>query len=112
MLSRGMRNVYIKVMSGVMGLLLVAASAWAEPVVVEMKDGAFVPAVVEIKPGAAVKWVNRDGFRQGIVGEEGARFRSVSLRQGDAFVKRFRKPGEFTYRATENRAMQGVVIVR
>jgi plastocyanin len=83
-----------------------------EPGRVAIRDFTFTPARVAVGPGQTVEWINQDDVPHSVVHAGHPHlFRSGVLFQGERFVFRFDRPGEYAYFCGVYRHMRGVVRV-
>jgi plastocyanin len=97
-----------------------AASAVAPPTpdagaVVEIRDYRFLPASVTVKVGAPVRWLNAEKRSSHTVRFEAtadaAAIESDRLFPGEAWERRFTRPGRYPYRCGPHPEMLGEVVV-
>jgi plastocyanin len=93
--------------------LAVAASSFAEDVVVRVGHGRLDPAEVTVAVGTAVTFLNEDEMPGGhtIVAADGS-FASPGLAKGETWSHTFEKPGVYSYSIKEHPAAKGQVIVK
>jgi plastocyanin len=92
----------------------VAASpaARAETVVVDIRDYKFIPQVLTVKAGTTVRWTNsekRTTHSVQFLGPDG--LESERLFPGDAWERRFDKPGSYPYTCGPHPEMKGGIEV-
>src|SRR4051794_14586825 len=98
----------------VLGLLLTAlpASAVAQTTadsVVMMGDNFFDPADLSVTAGTTVTWINQGNSSQGHTATSlDGLFDSGTLRNGESFSFTFDEPGDYAYKCTNHRDMEGV----
>ena len=88
-----------------------AAAAPARVQAVQIRNFAFVPAVVTVAPGTTVTWTNSDDDPHTIVATNKA-FRSSALDGGDTFSFTFNTPGAFQYFCSLHPHMVGKIVVK
>lgn len=87
------------------------AAALAEAAaVVEIRMIAWAPSEVRIRAGESVAWVNHDPLPHTVTADDGS-WASGEFAQGRVFVRRFNRPGRYTYHCIPHPQMRGVVIV-
>jgi plastocyanin len=87
------------------------AAAAARVQVVQIRNFAFVPAVVTVAPGTTVTWTNADDDPHTVV-TTGKAFRSSALDTGDKFSFTFNSPGAFQYFCSLHPHMVGKIVVK
>ena len=87
-----------------------AAQEPAQPVVVEIRDFAFVPASISVRPGTIVTFRNLDDEPHSVVADTGA-FRSGALDTHESFSYTFSRAGTFSFACSLHPHMTGVVRV-
>ncbi|HBO83937.1 MAG: hypothetical protein A2073_03750 [Deltaproteobacteria bacterium GWC2_42_11] len=105
-----------------LNILLLAAAcislsspAFADEVVVKMKDWLFKPAAITIKAGDTVVWVHEDeDDPHNVIFEDASIKGSETIKYGKQFKVVFDKAGEYKYycRFHRDNGMRGVVIVK
>jgi plastocyanin len=103
-------------------LLVTGVLAWAEPaapreprgateiVRVRIVDFRFRPVTVTIERGTVVKWKNRGDVSHTSTSDTGL-WDSGTLSPGEAFRRRFRRAGTFTYHCEIHPSMEATVVV-
>jgi plastocyanin len=86
------------------------ATPVAAPVVVHIKDFAFVPASVTVAPGVAVKFVNDDQVAHSVTAGDKS-FDSGDFDAGKSWTHVFDKPGTYAYFCDVHTFMKGTVEV-
>jgi plastocyanin len=71
---------------------------------------AFKPTTIRVKVGTTVRWTNRDDAPHTVTAAAGA-FTSKQLGKGDAYARRFGRPGTFAYLCALHPNMKGRVVV-
>ena len=94
-------------------ILLPAYPALAGPAAqaVQIRNFAFVPAVVTVKAGTTVTWTNADEDPHTVTAT-GKAFHSVALDTGGKYSFTFTRPGEFAYFCSLHPHMMGKIVVR
>ena len=93
-------------------LFLAAVALGAAAAEVRIRDYKFVPETVTIKAGGTVKWVNDEKrASHSILFTSGGIPESERLFAGDAWERRFDKPGTYPYTCGPHPEMKGTVIV-
>ena len=87
-----------------------APAASATPVVVNIKDFAFVPAVVSIPVGGSVTFTNLDQASHTATEAKGS-FDSGNLDTGKSFTETFKKAGVYNIICSYHPSMHGIVAV-
>ena len=82
----------------------------ATPVLVTIKDFAFVPAVVSIPVGGSVTFKNLDQAAHTATDAKGS-FDSGNLDTGKSFTETFKKAGVYNIVCTYHPSMHGIVAV-
>ncbi|MCZ7357692.1 MAG: cupredoxin domain-containing protein [Candidatus Methanoperedens sp.] len=82
----------------------------AQPVAVEIKSFAFVPATVTIAIGTTVVWTQEDSGVSHTV--TGTGFDSGPLSQGETFNHTFDQAGTFNYGCSIHPTMTGTIIAK
>lgn len=77
---------------------------------VEIRMIALTPGEVRIRAGESVAWINRDPLVHTVTADDGS-WDSGEIGQGKVFVRRFDRPGRYTYHCIPHPQMTGVVIV-
>lgn len=96
----------------VVGLILAGwGSAFAQQVVVDIRDFAFEPHEVKVSNGTTVRWVNRDPAPHSIAMEGGRPGNSGQLDPGREHAVTFSEAGRFTYRCGVHPTMLGIIVV-
>ncbi|MBB3859485.1 plastocyanin [Novosphingobium hassiacum] len=85
--------------------------AAAEAQVVQIRNFAFVPAIVTVRPGTTVTWTNADEDPHSVVANAKA-FRSSALDTGDSYSFTFTKVGDYGYFCSLHPHMTGRIIVK
>jgi len=88
-----------------------AAAAPARAQAVQIRNFAFVPAILVVAPGTTVTWTNADEDPHSVVATNKA-FRSSALDGGDKFSFTFTTPGAFQYFCSLHPHMVGKIIVK
>jgi plastocyanin len=88
-----------------------AAAAPARVQAVQIRNFAFVPAVVTVAPGTIVTWTNMDEDPHTVTAA-GKGFRSPALDAGDKFSFTFTTPGAFQYFCSLHPHMVGKIVVK
>ena len=70
----------------------------------------FAPATLRVPTGTTVRWTNSDAAPHTATSTNGA-FSSPQLRKGQAYTRRFARPGRYPYVCALHPAMRGTVIV-
>ena len=78
---------------------------------VDMASVKFAGETVTISAGQAVRWTNRDPLEHTVT-FDGAEPGSPPIPPNGSYVRRFDKPGTYTYHCTPHPFMKGTVIVR
>lgn len=78
---------------------------------VRIRDYKFVPERVVVKAGASVKWINDEKRASHSVVFPAEKIESERLLNGDAWQRRFEKPGLYPYVCEPHPEMKGVVEV-
>ena len=92
--------------------LLIAGSAFAETVSIEVRDFSFIPAEITVKAGDTVEWINREKRQYHSVWfEESGEPESDYFFPGEKTTRQFNEAGRFPYRCGPHPAMTGVVNV-
>lgn len=98
------------------GLLLTTACRPASPrrarYVVEIRQMAFVPAVLTVGPGDTVVWINRDLFPHTATATGGSPWDTGPIAAGDSSQVVVPRGGGSPYACALHSTMQGQVIVR
>lgn len=79
---------------------------------VRMTSVKFLGESVTIAAGQAVRWTNADPIEHTVTFDGGAEAGSPVIPPNGSYVRRFDKPGTYTYHCTPHPFMKGVVIVR
>jgi len=82
----------------------------AKPVVVHIKNFAYVPATVKIPAGGSVRFVNDDDMPHTVTADDKS-YDSGDLQKGASWTHRFLKVGSSTYTCTYHAFMRGGVEV-
>ena len=77
----------------------------------QIKNFAFVPAVLTVAPGTTVTWTNTDEEPHTVTSTNGS-FRSSALDTDDKFSFTFTRPGDYAYFCRLHPHMTGRVVVR
>ncbi len=99
------------------GRLVVALAPWllaaaAQTVDVSIQDYKYVPAVLTVKAGTTVRWVNNEKrTTHSILFTGPGGFESERIFPGEAWQRRFERPGSFPYSCGPHPEMKGEVIV-
>ena len=75
---------------------LIASSAYADTVTVNIKTFMFMPMTVTVPAGSTITWVNQDEIPHSVI-EKGKSFRSPALDTNDHFSRVFDTPGTYEY---------------
>jgi plastocyanin len=78
--------------------------------VIEIRMIAWAPTEVRIRAGESVAWINHDPLPHTVTADDGS-WRSGEFGQGGVYVRRFDRPGRYTYHCIPHPQMTGVVIV-
>ena len=98
--------------AGVLTIALVAGdAAGASSVAVDIKDFAFVPAVITVRAGTTVTWTNDDEEPHTVTSAQGA-FASSGLAYHEEFAQTFGTPGRYEYVCALHPHMKATVVVR
>jgi plastocyanin len=95
----------------VAAFMLLAGSARAEEMTIEIENFTFTPAELTIKPGTKVTWKNADDIPHSVV-EDATKFRSKALDTGETFSMVFTEAGEIGYFCGLHPHMKGKIIVK
>lgn len=87
------------------------AAATARMQVVQIRNFAFVPAIVTVQPGTTVTWTNADEDPHSVVANDKG-FRSRALDTGDSYSFTFTKAGDYGYFCSLHPHMTGKIIVK
>jgi plastocyanin len=82
----------------------------AAPVVVQMKDFKYDPALVTIVTGTAVRFVNDDQVAHSVTASDKS-FDSGDFDAGKSWTHVFDKPGTYAYYCDVHAFMKGTVVV-
>ena len=88
-----------------------APRAVAVAVNAQIKNFAFVPAVLTVAPGTTVTWTNTDEEPHTVTSNNGS-FRSSALDTDDKFSFTFTRPGDYAYFCRLHPHMTGRVVVK
>lgn len=88
-----------------------ASSAKAKVLTVQIKDFAFVPALINIKPGTTVTWINADEDPHTVTASNKG-FHSAALDTNGKFSMTFKTAGSFAYFCSLHPHMVGKVVVK
>lgn len=77
----------------------------------QIKNFAFVPAVLTVAPGTTVTWTNTDEEPHTVTSTNGS-FRSSALDTDDKFSFTFNRPGDYAYFCRLHPHMTGRVVVK
>ncbi len=77
---------------------------------VEMRQIAFTPREIRIRAGETVEWINRDPVGHTVTADDGS-WGSELLAEGERYVRRFDRPGRYSYHCIPHPMMTAVVIV-
>jgi plastocyanin len=123
-----MRNVTIRLGTGLVALLLVGAlqvpssalgrgarssERWALAATgsrVKIVDFAFRPGTLTVAKGTRVKWTNKGGVTHTSTSNKGA-WDSGSIASGDTFSRVFKKVGTFKYHCSIHLTMTAKIVV-
>ena len=94
-----------------LGFAVLAASAIAADVHVEISKFAFTPSEITVKPGTTVVWTNDDQTPHTISARDGS-FASTGMDTGDTYQHTFTREGDVSYFCTVHPFMTGIVHVR
>lgn len=86
-------------------------AAAAKMQVVQIRNFAFVPAIVTVTHGTTVTWTNADEDPHSVVANAKA-FRSSALDTGDSYWFTFTQAGDFGYFCSLHPHMTGKIIVK
>ena len=89
----------------------IAAPAKTKMLIVQIKDFAFMPAVIRVSPGTTVTWINADDDPHTVTASKGG-FRSAAIDTNGRYSYKFAKAGEFAYFCSLHPRMVGKVIVK
>ncbi len=89
----------------------VASPAKARMLTVQIKNFAFVPAVVTVTPGTTVTWINTDEDPHTVTATNKS-FHSAAIDTSGRYTFTFRKAGDFAYFCSLHPHMTGKVIVK
>lgn len=94
--------------------LLAAAfqAAATEAVEVRIRDYRFTPERIVVKQGATVRWVNDEKRASHSVLFPAEKLESERLLNGDAWERRFDRPGVYPYTCEPHPEMKGIVEVQ
>jgi amicyanin len=100
----------------VLGALLAGAAAIAASangvVEVRIQDYKFDPPELKVKAGTTVKWVNNEKrASHSVIWLGPAGFESERMLPGDAYQRKFDKPGTYPYGCGPHPEMKGAVVV-
>ncbi|MES2270181.1 MAG: cupredoxin family copper-binding protein [Pseudomonadota bacterium] len=87
------------------------AAVVASVQVVQIKNFAFVPAIVTVAPGTTVTWTNVDEDPHSVVANDKG-FRSSALDTQDRYSFTFTKAGDYAYFCSLHPHMTGKIIVK
>lgn len=85
--------------------------AKAKMLIVQIKNFAFMPAMINVSPGTTVTWINADDDPHTVTASRGG-FRSGAIDTNGRFSYKFTKAGDFAYFCSLHPHMVGKVIVR
>ncbi len=88
-----------------------AAAAPARTQAVQIRNFAFVPAVVNVTVGTTVTWTNADEDPHTVTAT-GKAFHSAALDTGGKFSFTFTRAGEFAYFCSLHPHMTGKIVVK
>jgi plastocyanin len=99
--------------------LAFAAAAWslcagvqAQAVVeVTIQKNTFVPERIEVKRGATVRWTNAERRTTHSILFPAENLESERLLPGEAWERRFERPGTYPYTCGPHPEMKGVIVV-
>lgn len=94
-----------------LGLPAHAAAAPARMQAVQIRNFAFVPAIVTVSVGTTVTWTNADEDPHTVTAT-GKAFHSAALDTGGKFSFTFIRPGEFAYFCSLHPHMTGKIVVK
>jgi plastocyanin len=77
---------------------------------VEIRMVAYAPREIRIRAGESVEWVNRDPIEHTVTADDGG-WGSEMMKEGEAYVRRFDRPGRYPYHCLPHPQMTGVVVV-
>lgn len=78
---------------------------------VQIRNFAFVPAIVMVRPGTTVTWTNADEDPHSVVANDKG-FRSSALDTGDSYSFTLTKAGDYGYFCSLHPHMTGRIIVK
>jgi plastocyanin len=105
------RTYALAILFGLTVPLALAPAAAARVQSVQIRNFAFVPAVVTVAPGTTVTWTNMDEDPHTVTAT-GKGFRSPALDGGDKFSFTFNTPGAFQYFCSLHPHMVGKIVVK
>jgi plastocyanin len=97
--------------TGLLLALALGAAQASEPAEVRIRDYRFTPERVVVKAGATVKWTNDEKRASHSVLFPAEKLESERLLNGDAWERRFDRPGLYPYTCEPHPEMKGVVEV-